>query len=225
MADVKNYIIGTILTLGSAVLYEKYIRHDKQLQSVDHQNLIQQFLLNSDSLEDTKKPILWIHVAHEKNARWWQSFYSRNTEYLNQPYIFLTIRSIIQHCANSFQIALMPSCEIIMFQRKSVIINHKASSKHASRRLIWALFFFLLKYAVRITPAPNNEMTTSVEKCELGLSCNARLGINTSVAECLPLTITSLLQSQFPREDDSAACVAFSEEVPFSDTSISSAKR
>jgi hypothetical protein len=107
MSDVKNYIIGTILTLGSAVLYEKYIRHDKQLQLVDHQNLIQQFLLNSDSLEDTKKPILWIHVAHEKNARWWQSFYSRNTDYLNQPYIFLTIRSIIQHCAKSFQICLI----------------------------------------------------------------------------------------------------------------------
>jgi hypothetical protein len=106
MQNVKNYIIGTIITLGAAVLYEKYVRHDKKLQALNNQALIKQYLLN-DSLEDIKKPILWIHVTHEKNSRWWQSFYSRNTEYLNQPYIFLTIRSIIQHCADNFHICLI----------------------------------------------------------------------------------------------------------------------
>ena len=106
MQNIKSYIIGTIVTLGAAVLYEKYVRHDSRLQELNNQTLIKQYLLN-DSLEDIKKPILWIHIAHEKNARWWQSFYSRSTEYLNQPYIFLTIRSIIQHCADDFHICLI----------------------------------------------------------------------------------------------------------------------
>ena len=106
MQNIKNYIIGTIITLGAAALYEKYVRHDSRLQELNNQSLIKQYLLN-DSLEDIKKPIIWIHVTHEKNARWWQSFYSRNTEYLNQPYIFLTIRSIIRHCADDFHICLI----------------------------------------------------------------------------------------------------------------------
>jgi len=106
MTNMRDYIIGTIVTLGAAILYEKFVRHDKKLQETNNQSLIKQFLLNDDSLEDNK-PILWIHITHEKNARWWQSFYSRNTDYLNQPYIFLTIRSIINHCGNSFRICLI----------------------------------------------------------------------------------------------------------------------
>mgnify|MGYP001178519867 CR=1 FL=1 len=107
MVNIKEYVIGTLVTLGAAILYEKYVRHDKKLQELNNQSLIKQYLLNDDSLDDAKKPILWIHVTHEKNARWWQSFYSRNTEYLNQPYIFLTIRSIIRHCSESFHICLI----------------------------------------------------------------------------------------------------------------------
>ena len=107
MVDVKNYVLGSLITLTAAILYEKYIRHDKKLQEMTNQDLIRRFLLNGDSLADSKKPIIWIHVAHEKNSRWWQSFYSRNTEYLNQPYLFLTVRSIIQHCADSFNICLI----------------------------------------------------------------------------------------------------------------------
>ena len=106
MTQVRNYIVGTLITLGAAALYERFVRHDKKLQSMANQDLIQQFLLNDGSLEDSK-PILWIHITHEKNARWWQSFYSRNTDYLNQPYIFLAIRSIIRQCGASFNVCLI----------------------------------------------------------------------------------------------------------------------
>ena len=73
MVKIKEYVIGTLVTLGAAILYEKYIRHDKKLQELNNQSLIKQYLLNGDSLDDAKKPILWIHVTHEKNARWWHS--------------------------------------------------------------------------------------------------------------------------------------------------------
>ena len=107
MKKVKDYIIITLVTLGAAMLYEKYVRHEKKINELNDQSLIQQYLLNDTSLDVIKKPILWIHVKHEKNARLWQNFNSRNSEYLNQPYIFLTIRSIIRHCGNSFQICLI----------------------------------------------------------------------------------------------------------------------
>lgn len=106
MTQAGNYIVGTLITLGAAALYERFVRHDRKLRDMANQELIQQFLLGDGSLEDNK-PILWIHITHEKNARWWQSFYSRNTDYLNQPYMFLAIRSIIRQCGASFNVCLI----------------------------------------------------------------------------------------------------------------------
>ena len=34
-------------------------------------------------------------------------FHSRNTNNLNQPYLHLTIQSIIDHCSNDFHICLI----------------------------------------------------------------------------------------------------------------------
>ena len=48
-----------------------------------------------DDLAQSKKPIVWIHIPYEINSRSWDSFYSRNSENLNQPYLYLTIESII----------------------------------------------------------------------------------------------------------------------------------
>lgn len=76
-------------------------------------------LLNSAS----HLPILWIHNSYEMNARKWKSFQSRNTTDLNQPYIHLTIKTIISHCNEDFKICLiddntfsqlLPSWEINM---------------------------------------------------------------------------------------------------------------
>jgi hypothetical protein len=53
------------------------------------------------------RPKLWIHSTYEKNARQWKDFYSRNTTDLNQPYIHLTIKSIINHCGADFNICLI----------------------------------------------------------------------------------------------------------------------
>ena len=57
--------------------------------------------------ENIKKPILWIYIPYEYNSRNWQSFGSRSSFNLNQPYLYLTIQSIIQHCAKDFYICII----------------------------------------------------------------------------------------------------------------------
>jgi len=53
------------------------------------------------------KPILWMHVAGEVNARHWLNFYSRNTTELNQPYLYLTMKSVYDKCGTSFNVCLI----------------------------------------------------------------------------------------------------------------------
>lgn len=69
--------------------------------------LIRKYLLNESPLYGMNRPKIWIHSTYEKNARQWKDFYSRNTTDLNQPYIHLTIKSIINHCGADFNICLI----------------------------------------------------------------------------------------------------------------------
>jgi hypothetical protein len=69
--------------------------------------LIKKYLLNDSPLYGYNKPKLWIHSKYEINARKWKSFHSRNSTDLNQPYIHLTIKTIINHCGNDFNICLI----------------------------------------------------------------------------------------------------------------------
>lgn len=51
---------------------------------------------NSASLIKEKRPLVWVHVPHKHNAREWLSFGSRSSTDLNQPYLQLVARTIIQ---------------------------------------------------------------------------------------------------------------------------------
>jgi hypothetical protein len=72
-----------------------------------HSDLIREYLLNESPLYGYNRPKIWIHSKYELNARKWKEFYSRNTTDLNQPYIHLTIKSIINHCGDDFNICLI----------------------------------------------------------------------------------------------------------------------
>lgn len=56
---------------------------------------------------DESKPILWMHAEGEVNARRWLNFYSRNTSELNQPYLYLTMKSVHDKCGGSFNVCLI----------------------------------------------------------------------------------------------------------------------
>lgn len=103
-----NLIFWLVILTTVGVLYRRY---DQKWQLTDDQTTlraIQQFL-NRDrgSLEASTLPILWIHIPYEYNARQWESFGSRSSMELNQPYLFLTVRSILQRCQDDFTICIV----------------------------------------------------------------------------------------------------------------------
>lgn len=106
---IQNYIILFTVLIVLGYLYRRF--EDKRIREEDKENYdtIRKYLLNdsSDSLEKNKKTIMWIHIAYEYNARNWLSFGSRSSLELNQPYMYLTVKSIIQQCDESFHICLI----------------------------------------------------------------------------------------------------------------------
>jgi hypothetical protein len=102
-----NYIITLVILIAVGILYDKYKIKNKIDEDVDNYELIKKYLLNDSSLANVKKPILWIHLNYAENARHWYSFGSRTTTDLNQPYLYLSIASIINHCGKSFNVVLI----------------------------------------------------------------------------------------------------------------------
>jgi hypothetical protein len=103
----SNYIFLFIILIVLGILYRRF--EDKRMREENLENVetIQKYLLNDSSLNKSKKPILWIHVPYEYNSRNWLSFGSRSSFDLNQPYLYLTVRSIIEKCDSSFTICLI----------------------------------------------------------------------------------------------------------------------
>jgi hypothetical protein len=91
------------------LLYKKH--EDKLLlKENDDYYLIRKYLLNDSNKENTlhkNKPMLFIHIPHEYNARHWLSFGSRSSCELNIPYLYFTLKSIIKNCEESFNIIII----------------------------------------------------------------------------------------------------------------------
>ena len=107
MKSFTNYIILLTILVVVGIFYRRY--EDKISREENEENIetIQRYLLDDVTLAKSKKPILWIHVPYEYNSRNWLSFGSRSSFDLNQPYLYLTVRSIIQQCDSSFTICII----------------------------------------------------------------------------------------------------------------------
>ena len=104
---VANYVILFIMLISLGILYQKYIEKQETIMPSDDYGEIKKYLLKDKNLDKSKKPILWIHIPHEYNSRNWLSFGSRSSNELNQPYLYLTVKSIIKNCDESFNIVLI----------------------------------------------------------------------------------------------------------------------
>ena len=98
-----------VFTIGIILLASYFGGHIKSAftEHNDENELIKKYLLNDTPLYGNERPKLWIHSKYEINARKWKSFQSRNTTDLNQHYIHLTVKTIINHCGNDFNICLI----------------------------------------------------------------------------------------------------------------------
>jgi hypothetical protein len=105
--NYMNYIYLLIVLMIVWFLYNRY--EDKRMREENSENYdsIQKYLLKDTDLAKEKKPILWIPIAYDYNARNWISFGSRSSFELNQPYMYLTVKSIINQCEESFRICLI----------------------------------------------------------------------------------------------------------------------
>uniref|UniRef100_A0A6C0HZ41 Nucleotide-diphospho-sugar transferase domain-containing protein n=1 Tax=viral metagenome TaxID=1070528 RepID=A0A6C0HZ41_9ZZZZ len=103
---LRYAVVLTILAVSAYVgnqIKNKYASNDPEKEY----ELVQKYLLNDSPLYGNNKPKMWIHSKYEVNARKWESFGSRNTTNLNQPYLHLTIKSVMHHCNDDFHIMLI----------------------------------------------------------------------------------------------------------------------
>jgi len=102
-----NYLIGFVGITLVGIWYERWRKSTETKQQQETYNLVREYLINDSSLANSSKPILWVHVPREMNARHWLSFNSRMTNEINKPYLYLTIKSIVDKCGGSFNICLI----------------------------------------------------------------------------------------------------------------------
>lgn len=107
MKNISKYIILFLILVLLGIFYRRY--EDKRLNQEKNFNYeaIQNYLLDKSTLDKSKKPILWIYVPYEYNSRHWLSWGSRSSFDLNQPYLYLTVKSIIKNCEQSFTICII----------------------------------------------------------------------------------------------------------------------
>jgi len=101
--DTK-WIILILFSLIANYIYYEYKQSEEKFESHEHYKIVSEYFLDKGN---KKKPILWIHTSTEINARNWESFYSRNSTKLNQPYLQMTMKSIYDKCKDSFNICLI----------------------------------------------------------------------------------------------------------------------
>jgi len=97
------------LFVFSAIMVASYVggSFNDAFKPHDEYDLIKNYLLNDSPMYGFNRPKIWIHTKYEYNARLWKSFQSRSSYDLNQPYIHLTIKTIIDHCGEDFHICLI----------------------------------------------------------------------------------------------------------------------
>jgi len=96
-----------VLFYGIGVVYEQYKITINDTEDLVNYDIVREFLLNDSSLANSKKPILWIPTIYDFNSRNWENFLSRGNNNLNQPYLYITIKSIIDNCGKDFNICLI----------------------------------------------------------------------------------------------------------------------
>ena len=89
-------------------LYDKYNSKSLREKKIDDYELVRRHLLGDKTLHLEKhKPTIWIHIDYERNSRNWSSFYSRNSNEINIPFVFSVLTNVIKFCSNDFNVCLI----------------------------------------------------------------------------------------------------------------------
>jgi len=156
--DFKNIsytnLISSIAILFIAGFIYNKLKLNIEIDDRSHElNIIKKYLLNENTdnnnihlLSSINKPILWVPIIYDKNSRKWDNFGSRNTFELNQDYLYLTIRSIINKCGNDFHIILIDDSSYSLLLEDWDIQLNKLSNPQKEYFRLFALVKLLYKY-------------------------------------------------------------------------------
>ena len=100
---MTSVLLLVILGLVILIFTQRYIEKNSQWSDKEYYVHLKTKVLNNDD----GLPIIWIYVPHHYNARHWLSFGSRSSYDTNEPYMNLSIKSIIKHCDKSFKICII----------------------------------------------------------------------------------------------------------------------
>jgi hypothetical protein len=113
---IWNLVIYILVIVSLfALLYSNYLkqRQSRARQLFGEEPLdIDSFFYSPDVLDLSKRRKIWIHLPYERNARKWTDFGSRSSYELNMPYMTLCIKSIIDNCAEAYDIVLFDDTNI-----------------------------------------------------------------------------------------------------------------
>ena len=93
-------IVVLAIALVSTLIYRHYKNEEDMIDSREHQELIEEYLIGK---LDKAKPWMWVHTPSDVNAR---CLASNNSTDLNQPYLFVTMKSIVDKC-QKFNVCLV----------------------------------------------------------------------------------------------------------------------
>ena len=147
--DYTKIILIIIFSLISKYIYSTYKDSEDVFESHQHYKLVSEFYIGDDMTR--YKPILWIFSPPEINARNWESFHSRNTLKVNQPYLQITMKSIYDKCKDSFNICLINDDVFDALLEWKVNI-HDISQPHKDHYRQLGLSMLLHKYGGLIVP-------------------------------------------------------------------------
>ena len=102
-----NYLFMFFMLMLISKLYNNFKEHYLEDENANHYKIVNKYLLNDNSLAKNNKPYLWIHNSFEINSINWSSFGSRNSKCMNQPYKYITIKSVIDKCGDDFNICVI----------------------------------------------------------------------------------------------------------------------
>ena len=106
-----NYLILLIIFIIIKILHGRYTDKLKKEEKINDNELIQKYLLSGQTLDESTKPILWIYIPCNYTSSYCNNTNSQNnTLELNNlyyPYLYLTVKSIISKCSDSFTICLI----------------------------------------------------------------------------------------------------------------------
>jgi len=169
---ITVFIILTIL----GYFYDKYKEKLSNYSESENEVLIRKYLLN-DGYKPNNKPPLWIYIEHEYNSRNWTSFGSRSSTNLNQPYLYLTVKSIINQGAEDFNVCLINDNSIHkLLPNWNIELDNLANPlKQHFRRL--AMMKILYNYGGMIVPPSYLALKPMYEIYDMGLSENELFSI------------------------------------------------